>query len=85
MAKLLASAPSQKFLIVGHTDNQGNLDYNVELSRRRAVAVVTALTTRHGIHPTQVIPVGVGMAAPVAPNTDEAGRTQNRRVEIVAM
>lgn len=85
MAALLREAPDRKFLIVGHTDNQGAYEYNVALSKRRAEAVVAALASRHNIPRGQILPVGVGMAAPVAPNTDEAGRAKNRRVEIVAM
>lgn len=85
MATAIKAAPGGKFLIVGHTDNQGKLDYNQELSKRRAAAVTSALVGQFGVQEGSVIPVGVGMAAPVAPNTDEAGRAKNRRVEIVAM
>ena len=48
-------------------------------------AGAAALAGQFGVPASSVIPVGVGMAAPVAPNTDEAGRAKNRRVEIVAM
>ena len=85
MAAAINAAPNGKFLIVGHTDNQGGLEHNQELSKRRAAAVTKALAAQYQVAPSAVIPVGVGMAAPVAPNTDEAGRSKNRRVEIVAM
>jgi outer membrane protein OmpA-like peptidoglycan-associated protein len=85
MATAINAAPGKKFLIVGHTDNQGGLDHNQELSRRRAASVSAALAAKYNVPAAAIIPVGVGMAAPVAPNTDEAGRAKNRRVEIVAM
>lgn len=73
------------YLIVGHTDNQGDLSYNQTLSLKRATAVTAALTSEYKIPAARIIPVGVGMAAPLAPNTDEKGRAKNRRVEIVKM
>ncbi len=80
-----AAGAGKKFLIVGHTDNQGEFGYNLGLSTRRAKAVVETLARDYGLTPGSVISVGVGMAAPVAPNADETGRAKNRRVEIVAM
>ena len=85
MAAAIKAAGRGQFLIVGHTDNQGSLEHNQDLSKRRATAVAAALAGQFGVPASSVIPVGVGMAAPVAPNTDEAGRAKNRRVEIVAM
>ena len=73
------------YLIVGHTDNQGDLNYNQTLSLKRATAVTAVLTSEYKIPAERVLPVGVGMAAPLAPNTDEKGRAKNRRVEIVKM
>lgn len=85
MAKAIKENAGRKFLIVGHTDNAGDFAHNQALSQKRAAAVTAALTGKYGIPSASVIPVGVGMAAPVAPNADEAGRAKNRRVEIVAM
>ena len=86
MAKAIkAAGTGKKFLIVGHTDNQGAFDYNQGLSARRAKSVTEALAKDYGLPAASIIPAGVGMAAPVAPNTDDAGRAKNRRVEIVAM
>jgi OOP family OmpA-OmpF porin len=84
MAKAI-SAGKGTYLIVGHTDNQGDLNYNQTLSLKRATAVTAALTGEYKIPADRVIPVGVGMAAPLAPNTDDRGRSKNRRVEIVKM
>lgn len=81
-AAILASC-EQKFLIVGHTDNVGDFTSNQSLSRKRADSVTAALTAAYSIPATRLIAVGVGMAAPVASNDDEAGRASNRRVEIV--
>lgn len=85
MAKAIQGAEGRKFLIVGHTDNVGDYAHNQSLSQRRAAAVTAELTKQYGISASSLIPVGVGMAAPVAPNTDDTGRSKNRRVEIVAM
>ena len=45
--------------------------------------MVAALVEDYGIDPARVIPKGAGMDKPLAPNTDEAGRAKNRRVELV--
>jgi OOP family OmpA-OmpF porin len=83
IAKLLAASPQLKVLVVGHTDAQGKLDYNRELSTRRARSITEALIKDYGIDRSRLTPVGVGMAAPVASNRSEAGRAENRRVELV--
>ena len=83
MAKLLKSQPALKVYIVGHTDNQGNLDANQSLSQQRAQAVVTALTKQYQIPATRLTSKGVASLAPVASNANEDGRAKNRRVELV--
>jgi outer membrane protein OmpA-like peptidoglycan-associated protein len=83
ISKLLAERPDLEIHVVGHTDNVGDLDYNTDLSRRRAEAVVAALTSRHGIARDRLRPAGVGQLAPVATNATEEGRALNRRVELV--
>ncbi|MDP3340105.1 OmpA family protein [Frigidibacter sp.] len=60
------------------------LEANLELSRARAGAVVAALESGHGIAASRAVPAGVGLLAPVAPNTTDQGRALNRRVEVVA-
>ncbi len=83
MAKLLKSNPKLKVYIVGHTDNQGALDYNRSLSQRRADSVVKALVTQYGIEQTRMGGYGVANLSPVASNATDAGRAKNRRVELV--
>jgi outer membrane protein OmpA-like peptidoglycan-associated protein len=83
IAKLLTDRPSLKLLVVGHTDNQGDYDYNLGLSGRRAEAVVRALSEQHGIDGGRLRSAGVGFLAPVASNDTAAGREKNRRVELV--
>lgn len=83
IASLLKADPKLVILVVGHTDNQGGFDHNIELSKRRAQAVATALTSRYGIAANRLRPHGVGMTAPAASNDSEQGRAKNRRVELV--
>jgi OOP family OmpA-OmpF porin len=83
IAKLLKTSPRQRVLIVGHTDAQGTLEHNQDLSVRRARSIAEALAREHGIERSRLIPVGVGMAAPVGSNRTEDGRAKNRRVELV--
>ncbi|MGA8672759.1 MAG: OmpA family protein [Terracidiphilus sp.] len=83
IAKLLTDNRSLKVSVVGHTDNQGKPDYNLELSRRRAAAVVRELTSKYGIAADRLNSFGCGFYAPVASNDTEAGKAKNRRVELV--
>lgn len=84
MARLLKDEASLKVFIVGHTDDTGELNHNLALSQKRAEAVARALTTRYGIASQRVAAKGVASYAPVASNRDDSGRSQNRRVELVA-
>ncbi len=83
IAKLLQGDPTLKLYVVGHTDNQGALDLNMDLSRRRAEAVLAALTTKHAVPAARLKAYGCGPYAPVASNDSEDGRAKNRRVELV--
>jgi OmpA-OmpF porin, OOP family len=83
VATLLRSQPALKLLVVGHTDNVGSLDFNMDLSQRRAAAVVRALTSTHSVDAKRLTPVGVSFANPVASNKSEEGRALNRRVQLV--
>jgi OmpA-OmpF porin, OOP family len=84
IARLLRERPDLSLHVVGHTDNQGDLAHNLDLSRRRAETVVGALTRDYGIVPTRLSPHGIASLAPIAPNTAEDGRGMNRRIELVA-
>lgn len=83
IAKLLKAEPALRLRVVGHTDNQGALDGNIALSKRRAEAVNAALVAQHGISAARLSAFGVADLAPVASNTNEDGRAKNRRVELV--
>lgn len=83
MAKVLKTDPALKVFIVGHTDNQGNVDANVILSQKRAEAVVEILTKRHGIAADRLQARGVANFSPVSNNGSDPGRAKNRRVEMV--
>ena len=82
MAALLKNNAGLKVFIVGHTDNQGKLDYNLSLSQRRAEAVAKALA-QQGIPAQRMLAKGVANLAPVSSNASEDGRAKNRRVELV--
>ncbi|MWV17649.1 OmpA family protein [Pseudomonas sp. L-22-4S-12] len=67
--------------IVGHTDSTGSHAYNMNLSQRRAQSVANYLLAQ-GVNATRVTTRGAGPDQPIASNASEAGRSQNRRVEI---
>lgn len=81
IVKLLKSDVALRIHVVGHTDNQGAPDYNLDLSRRRAASVVQAITAQ-GIAANRLDSFGAGVYAPVASNETEEGRAKNRRVEL---
>ena len=80
---LLKQQSRLKLHVVGHTDNVGTLPANIDLSKRRAEAVVAALAGSFGIARDRLTANGVASLAPVASNGDEAGKAKNRRVELV--
>lgn len=84
VARFLREHPGRELLIEGHTDSVGPESYNRELSRRRAEAVESYLA-RQGVDPTRVLSRGYGEAIPLVSNATNAGRQQNRRVEIVIL
>lgn len=81
LARSLNQYPNTDALVVGHTDSTGSEDYNQTLSERRANSVATYLA-QQGISPSRMQISGMGESQPVASNATEAGRQQNRRVEI---
>lgn len=83
MAKLLQQDPKLKLYVVGHTDNQGALAHNLELSQKRAEAVIKVLAADYKTDARRLSAKGVASYAPAASNDGEAGREKNRRVELV--
>jgi outer membrane protein OmpA-like peptidoglycan-associated protein len=79
---IIQDNPDTVYTIEGHTDAEGAQEYNVELSRQRAQAVVQWLLGR-GVTAEQLDVQGYGESRPVADNGTAAGRALNRRVEIV--
>lgn len=83
LADFLSENPDRRVVLVGHTDALGSLSGNIALSQARASAVRRYLTTTLNVSPAQVEAQGIGYLSPRAPNTTEAGREANRRVEVV--
>ncbi|RMH84076.1 glycine zipper 2TM domain-containing protein [Pseudomonas sp. AOB-7] len=67
--------------IVGHTDSTGSLELNQNLSNRRALSMANYLSA-NGVPGQRISSYGAGPSQPIASNANEAGRAQNRRVEI---
>ncbi len=83
-ATLTANPQVRRVRVEGHTDSQGSDAYNLDLSRRRAAAVVDYLVG-HGIEPERLESEGYGEQYPLGSNDTEAGREENRRVEFVVV
>ena len=83
IAKLLAQDGALNLYVVGHTDNVGTFSANMELSQRRAEAVVKVLVSKYNISPDRLHAAGIGPLSPVLTNKVEEGRAKNRRVELV--
>lgn len=84
LLKIMRANPSLAIEIVGHTDNLGTDEYNLDLSRRRAQAVVNYLRDNK-IAAGRLRFRGMGEGQPVATNDTDEGRAQNRRVEFVVV
>ncbi len=80
VVKLLQNNETVRLEISGHTDNIGSLRTNTKLSEARAKSVVDYLVS-HGIDPSRLEYKGYAYTQPIAPNSTEEGRAQNRRVE----
>lgn len=66
----------------GHTDNQGNAQYNLELSDKRAKAVAAAMQDA-GFNAEWIQTRALGVTSPIADNATEEGRAMNRRVSMI--
>lgn len=83
IADILKQHADWKLTIEGHTDNVGGAAYNLDLSKRRAEAVKTILVARYAVAAARLSSAGYGFSHPKASNASEAGRAENRRVELV--
>jgi len=81
VAAVLRDDPNVRITIIGFTDSVGSEEYNQRLSERRARATADYLISR-GVSASQIASKGLGESEPRASNSTEAGRAQNRRVEI---
>jgi outer membrane protein OmpA-like peptidoglycan-associated protein len=81
-ALVMQEYPKTAILVQGYTDSTGSEEHNLALSQRRAQSVQNHLSLR-GVDDSRMNAIGYGEDYPVADNTTEAGRQQNRRVEIL--
>ena len=80
-AASLQKYPNTRTLIVGHTDSDGSAAYNLDLSDRRALSAASFIAAE-GVDRARITTAGRGEAEPIATNATDAGRQQNRRVEV---
>jgi OOP family OmpA-OmpF porin len=78
------TADGTKVLVGGHTDNTGNFDSNMSLSRERAQSVLSYLKNK-GLESARLESEGYGSTKPISDNSTSSGRAQNRRVEITLL
>ncbi len=82
LAGILLIMRDQSVVIEGHTDSTGSPEYNLDLSRRRAMAVRDFLQVQ-GLDAERLQAMGYGMERAIAENSTAEGRKRNRRVEVV--
>ncbi|MFI5198226.1 MAG: OmpA family protein [Thermoanaerobaculia bacterium] len=82
IGQALAGASDRKILVEGHTDSTGKAEFNMKLSELRAESV-KAVLVENGVSPDRIETHGYASTKPVATNDTPAGRSQNRRVEVV--
>ncbi|MCP4411386.1 MAG: OmpA family protein, partial [Gammaproteobacteria bacterium] len=78
---VLNNYPDTRLNIVGHTDSTGSDAYNLELSKKRALAVAQYLISQN-VATFRVNAMGAGEKQPIASNNTNSGRALNRRVEL---
>ncbi len=84
VAKLMNEHPEINFSVEGHTDSDGDAQFNINLSEQRAITVMNELIVQ-GIDGKRMISKGFGEDVPVAENDTPEGKANNRRVEFVKM
>jgi outer membrane protein OmpA-like peptidoglycan-associated protein len=85
IAAVLGENPGVKIKVTGFTDSDGDPAKNIDLSKRRAAAVKTALVSEFAIDASRIETNGLGAANPVAENSSPENKAQNRRVEFVKL
>ncbi len=75
--------PGATAVITGHSDSAGSDSANMTASEERATNAMTYLVETHGIDAGRISTSGVGSSQAMADNSTSAGRSQNRRIEIV--
>ena len=85
IATILSENPDLRVRIVGHTDSDGEDASNLDLSKRRAESVKTALVSSYGIEAARIETDGKGEKEPVAPNNSITNKALNRRVEFIRL
>ena len=84
IVKVMQDNPTIKFEVGGHTDSDGDDNYNMKLSQQRADAVKTQLITM-GIDASRLTSKGYGESKPIGDNNSQEGKANNRRVEFVKL
>lgn len=84
IVEIAGLCPGVSVQVSGHSDSVGDKNYNINLSERRAAAVVAYLIEA-GMDAGRLSTIGLGFSQPVADNSTEAGRAMNRRIEFRAM
>lgn len=79
--KILRIYPNAKFRVTGHTDNKGDAETNLYLSKSRAEKFVTYLVA-NGVEAERITHLGIGQNRPIGDNNTWEGRAKNRRVEV---
>ncbi|GAB3894229.1 OmpA family protein [Spirosoma agri] len=84
LVTFMRDRPTVEIELAGHTDNQGDFDQNVQLSKKR-VDLVKEYLVKNGIATNRIATRGYGPTRPIASNKSEATRKLNRRVEMVIL
>lgn len=85
IASVLKDNASVAIKIVGYTDSDGEEAHNLDLSKRRSIAVQKVLTSEYGIDAPRMQTDGFGETKPVADNNTKEGKAKNRRVELIKL
>lgn len=85
LAAFMTAQPTMRIALVGHTDTVGGLEPNIAISRARARSVRQRLIDVYDVDADRMDAEGMGYLSPIASNLEEAGRTANRRVEVVLL